>query len=137
MRVEPDHREAATAPSREAADRPDVRAATAAEHERTGREVANLGCHLILERRLVDHGSLRIRKREMGRLRHRVAAYPPGARHAHEAGRVLAAAAVALVLVVDRDRRDRAAVGTTGAQRAHTVRSHVSERRTTCSPTRS
>ena len=53
------------------------------------------------------------------------------------AGRILAAAAVALVLVVDRDRGDRPAVRAAGPQGAHTARSHVSDRRTTCMPTRS
>ena len=60
-------------------------------------------------------------QREQGRVGHRLAAVAPGARDADESGRVLAAAAVALVLVVDRDGRERAAVRAAGAQRAHAV----------------
>ena len=68
---------------------------------------------------------------------HRVASLTPGAGHPHEPGGELAAAAVALVLRVDRDRGQRPAVGAAGAEGAHAVRSHVSLRRTTCIPTRS
>ena len=137
MRIDPHDREPAAAPLGEAADRADMRAATASEDERSHGEVADLRGDLVLQRRLLDHRRLRVRERELGGLGHRLAACPPGARDADEAGRILAAAAVALVLVVDRDGGDRPAVRAAGAQGAHTVRSHVSDRRTTCMPTRS
>ena len=118
MGVDPHHRQPAAA-RREAADRADVGAAAAAEHERARRQVADLRRDLLVERRLLDHRGLGIGEREPGRGGHRLAAAPPGPRDAHEAGRVLAAAAVALVLVVDRDGGERAAVGAAGAERAH------------------
>ena len=73
----------------------------------------------------------------MGRLGHRVATRAPRAGHPHETGRELPSTAMALVLLVEGDGRERAAVGAAGAQRAHTTRSHVSLRRATCIPTRS
>ena len=136
MCVDPDDREAAGA-RREPPDRADVGAAAASEHERARRQVPHLGRDLLLEGLLLDHGCLGIRQRQRRRGRHRLASLTPGAGHPHEPGGELAAAAVALVLHVDRDRGQRPAVGAAGAQRAHAMRSHVSLRRTTCIPTRS
>ena len=118
MSVDPDDGEPA-ATRGEPADRADVRAAAAAEHEWARGQVAHLCGDLLLERLLLDHRCLGVRQREPGSGSHRLASDAPGARDPDEPGCELAAAAVALVLDVDRDRGERPAVGAAGAQRAH------------------
>ena len=134
--VEPDDGEPPV-PLSEPADRADVRAATAAQHERAPRELRRHGRRLLLERVGLDHRRLGPVERERGAVLHRVAAVAEGRADANQRGRELAAAAVALVLVVERDRRERPAVRALRAERAHSAFSQVSARRTWRIPTRS
>ena len=118
VRVDPDDRQALLAGG-ERLDRADVRAAAAAEDERPVGQLGGEHQRLLRERVGLDHARLGIGQLVEGRLGHRLAAGAPGARNADEAGAELAAAGVALVLRADRDRRQRAAVGTAGAEAAH------------------
>ena len=137
MRVEPENRDVPVA-RREALDDADVGAAAAAEHERARGQVGGDGKRLHRERLLLDHRHLRIVERERGRLDHRLAPVAPRARHADEPGGEGAAAAVALVALVDRDGGERPAVGTASAQQAHSFAfSKATPHASTCMPTRS
>ena len=85
-----------------------------------------------------DDERLRERQRQRRRLPHRLAAVAPRGRDADEAGTELAPAAVALVLVAERDGGERAAVGAACAEDAHeSAFSYTSKRRITRMPTRS
>ena len=118
VRVDPDDRQALLAGG-ERLDRADVRAAAAAEDDRPVGQLGGEHQRLLRERVGLDHARLRVGQLVEGRLGHRLAAVAPGARDADEAGAELAAARVALVLRADRDRGQRAAVGTAGAEAAH------------------
>ena len=113
VRVDPDDGEAAGA-RRETADRAHVGAATAAEHERPDGQGPGLRGGLLLQALLHDHGRLGVGQLDPRRCRHRLAPNPPGTRHAHEPGGELTAAAVALVLTVERHGGE----GATAGQRA-------------------
>ena len=75
VRVEPDDAEPAVTGC-EAADRADVRAATAAEHERALRQALGERGVLLVERLAVDDQRLGVRERGRGRLHHRLAPAP-------------------------------------------------------------
>ena len=131
MRVEPDERQALEARG-EALDRADVGAAAAAEHERALGKRRRQRELLLAEARLLDDRHLRVHEVERRARDHDVTTVPPGPRDAHEAGRELAPAGVALVAGADRDRGVRPAVRALAAEDAHaSTFSYASVRRTT------
>src|SRR5262249_14582628 len=109
-----------------------MRAAVPTEHERARREVVSKRKRLLTERRLLDHGHLRIGQLQPRRLRHDLAAVAPGARDTNHSGPERAAARMALVLGAERDRGLGLAVGAVGAQAGHqrTLWYHMKERST-------
>ena len=115
MSVEPHQRKPAV-PGRKALDCADVSAAAAAEDERALGQLGGQHEVLLAERLLLDHGRLRVRQRQTGGLGHRLAALAPRPRHAHEPGGELAPAGMALVSGPERNRGERAAVGTARAE---------------------
>ena len=134
MGVEPDDGETAV-PRREPADRADVRAAAASEHERTPWNPARDRVGLLVERVAVHHERLGIRQLGPCRLRHRLPTVSPRAGDADEPGPEDRAAAVTFVDVVEGHGGQRPAVRATCAERAHSARSHVSERLVARMPT--
>ena len=137
MSIDPHERDAVVAGG-ERLDGAHVRAAATAEDERALGQLARDPQRLLAERVLLDNRGLGVGKRKPGRLGDRLSAFAPGTRHAHQAGRELASARVALVAGADRHRRERAAVRAPRAQAAQ-ERSFVkrSKRRATCIPARS
>ena len=125
----------ASTPGRAASflDRADVGATAAAEDERPLRQVGGERERLLGERGLLDHRRLRIGQAEERRLGHGFTPFTPGAWDPDEAGSELAPARVALVLGADRDRRQRAAVGTAGAQATHADSARTGRSRNTVS----
>src|SRR5207244_8384167 len=79
----------------EALDGADVRATTAAEHERPFREVGGQRKALFLEGLCLDNARLWQGQLEPGRFRHRLAAVSPRLRHAHDPALERAAAGAA------------------------------------------
>ena len=135
MSVDPDDAEAVDS-LRDTPDSPDVRAAAATDHDRPGGERIRNGCGLLLQRVALDDGDLRIRKRDPRAFGHRLASGSPRRRHAHHPCREGAPAAVTLVPVADRHRRERPAVRTARAQGAHgTLFSWIANCAETCIPT--
>ena len=108
-----------SSPARERLDRANVGAAATTEHDRPVGQLGGEQQRLLGERVGLDHGRLWIRQLVERRLGHRLAARTPGPWNANEAGGKLAAARVALVLRPERDRGQRPAVWTTGAQARH------------------
>src|SRR5207248_6111523 len=100
-------------------DGPDMGAAAAAEDEGPVRERGREREVLLVQGLLLDDGSLRIREREVGSVRHALAAVPPRARDANEAGGEDAAAGVALVVAAQGDGGQRPAVGAARAKTRH------------------
>ena len=86
-------------------------AAAPSQDERAVGEIGGERQRLGLERLLVDDPRLRVVDGQQRGRDHLLAAVAPRARHAHEAGRPLASARVALVVGAERDRRVRLAVG--------------------------
>ena len=130
--VDPHHRQHA-GPRGEPLDRADVGATAAAEDKRPLRQVGGERERLLGERGLLDHRRLRIGQAEERRLGHGFTPFTPGAWDPDEAGRELAPARVALVLGADRDRGQRAAVGTAGAQATHADSARTRRSRNTVS----
>ena len=127
VRVEPDDCNSAV-PGLEGLDGADVRAAATSEYERALRQVHRESQILLAEARFRDHGGLRVRERQVRGLLHRFAAFPPGSGDANEAGAELPPAGMALVVRPEGDRGVRLAVGTFGAEGAHTATGTSSSR---------
>ena len=136
VRVQPDDGESVVTRG-EPADRADVGAAAAAQHERAVRQTAGDRVGLLRQRLALDDERLRIREGEERGVGHRLAAHAPRARDAHEPRRERCAAAVALVLVVERDGGQRPAVRTACSERAQDALSQMSHRQRTRIPARS
>ena len=97
MGVEPHERDPSL-PRGETLDGADVRAATAAEHERALWEIRGERERLFLERFRLDDRGFRKRELEPGSFGHRLAALPPRVRHSDEAGVELTSARMTLVV---------------------------------------
>ena len=88
MRVEPDQREPATSRGK-TLDSTDVRAAAAAQHDRSaGKDRCELEV-LLGERVGIDYGGLRVRERQGCGVGHGLPALAPRARHADKPARQL------------------------------------------------
>ena len=106
-------------PPREAPRRAHVRAAASADDDRPRGERLGDRLVLLVERVALDDRDLRIRKRDARAFGHPLAAHAPRRGNAHEPRRERAPAAVALVAVADRNRREGPAVRAARTQRAH------------------
>ena len=119
MRVEPDDGKTVVA-SRQPLNGAHMRAAAAAQDDRSLRERRREREVLLGERLLVDDGRLRIRQPEGRGLDHCVAARAPGARNPDESRRERAPAGVTLILAgLERDRGQRVAVRTLRPKSRH------------------
>ena len=112
MSVEPDDREALV-PRGQTFDGAHVSAAASAQHEGAIRQGGRESEVLLREGVLFDDPRLWVGERQKGGLHHLLAAIAPRPRHPHERGRKASPAGVALVVAcAERDRCERAAVGT-------------------------
>ena len=103
-------------------------------YERATRQFLGDRVGLLRHRVAFDHERLRIREGEQRGFGHRLAPHAPRAWDAHEPRRERCAAAVALVLVVERHGGQRPAVGTACSERAQDVLSQMSHRQRTRIP---
>jgi hypothetical protein len=120
VRIEPHDGEPRVARG-EAANRAEVRATAAAQHERASRKAVRDHGALLLDRVAFDHERFGVREGEVRSLGHRLAADAPGAGNTHESSRKRGATAMALVPVVECDGRQRPTVRTACAERAHAI----------------
>ena len=113
----------ASLPARRANPRiaPTCAAAASSEHERSLGQVGRLCLDLLRKRVALDHTRLGVRQSQQRRGGHGLTPVTPGSGDADEPGRILASAAVTLVVRTDRDRGERTAVGTFRPQAAHGV----------------